>query len=169
MILVILAGFIGLVYSVRRSLKDSRHVFVDNFFCGLFGFMFGYIAGMLIAFMLPMKLEDQKTIHSLGALQDNTGVHGSFFLGSGSVDSKQYYSYYSFKNGLYQLEQVEARRSYIRYTNGSPRLVVVKRVADELRDYPINAIAMDLELGRETYIFEVPTGSIINNYTLDAK
>lgn len=169
MITILLFAIIGLIYAVRKSMKDSWHGTIDHCACAWFGIMFGGFAGLTIAFSLPMKLKDEVTNHGLGALQDNIGLHGAFFLGTGNVDSKPVYSYYSEYNGMYELKQVPTVNSYIKYTVGAPRLVIVKKIPFSGREHTMNFFALDSEMGDKTYIFEVPKGSIANNYELDAK
>lgn len=65
----------------------------------LFGILFASLFGGLlfllcwgIGYLMPKHLEVEKTI-ALVSIDNNISVQGNFFLGSGFIESKQYYFY----------------------------------------------------------------------------
>ena len=91
------------------------------------------------------------------------------FLGSGMINGTMRYVYYQ-KNQdeTYKMWQTEYYRASIRYTNNTPKIVIIdKRESKSLW----NKFALD-PLNNESYqnyIFEVPKGSIEKDYNLDAQ
>lgn len=76
----------------------------------------GIFAGVAIE---TTKTPEIVASEKIVALQDNSSVSGSFFLGSGSVDNKNYYAfYYETENGFkYMTLDAESTRNpvYIKY------------------------------------------------------
>lgn len=134
----------------------------------VFGGMIGMVIGIIIASPFPMKTHLEKRQIIIENLQDGNSIHGSFFLGIGSVDGSMKYTYYTREGDLYELNQMDANKVKVRYTNGRPRITFNKRVQD--KDSWINNWAIDWDLVDCTdYVIEVPKGSIKSDFTLDAK
>jgi hypothetical protein len=60
--------------------------------------------------------------YPLVSLSDNTGIRGSFFLGSGYVDSTPYYSYYVETPKGIQLVNDPTYNAYIKFDTGAPHV-----------------------------------------------
>ena len=100
-------------------------------------------------------------------LQDNSNMDGNFFLGTGSIDEKMYYSYYYLdNNGFYKYDKIETDDAKIKITDGPARKVTKY-------SKPINfnwlESALFLPMKKKSIYFEVPKGTIKSNYILDAK
>lgn len=88
---------IPIFWSIFSDCLDDGHPIVGLFF-GVFG---GLLGGFFITFFLGLFMgiffaeqwvEDNK--QELVAIRDKDGMRGSFFLGSGTIDSVNYYFYY---------------------------------------------------------------------------
>lgn len=126
-------------------------------FSMLFGMIFN-IAGAGIAGYHQVKFSESSII----ALQDGSSTSGSFFLGSGSIDSDPVFFYYEDDNGTYRLKHVLADDASVIESSGPARVDIYKNKANsELFGLPFS--------DDTTYIFYVPNGSILRNFALDAK
>lgn len=119
----------------------------------------GIFTILSIANLLPTHTES--TYGSLEAINDNSSVSGSFFLGSGSVNGRMVFSYYQKSGDSYQLLQQDADRSLVKYTDGIPTVEYLK----DCSSIP----SLESICSSPRFIFYVPRGSIQSNYNLDAK
>lgn len=121
---IVVAIIIVLVKKDARKRKEE----VDSFEVGV-----AVVIGVMLAIMLDLcawgifsgvAIETTKTTEIVAsekivALQDKPSVSGSFFLGSGSVDNKNYYAfYYEAENGFkYMTLDAESTSNpvYIKY------------------------------------------------------
>lgn len=138
------------------------------------GYFSMYLAGCLItAFFInafisfgspEMQIDgyDQKP---LANLVDNNGVSGRFFLGSGTIDSTQYYAFYTGDNETgYSLEKEPASLSKVfMIEEGQEPFWRTNYIS------PKNKWLVLFGKYDKSYSFHVPKGSIVNNYTLDAQ
>ncbi len=163
---MIIIGISVYSFLVYRNWSDYSEGF-DYFINGIFGFLVGGSIGLLLAFLLPSKTETITYESKIVCLQDGGSSSGSFFLGCGSIKGEMQYVYYS-DNGdsTYSLNQIGYRMAKIRYTTGTPRLLTSKK---ELTEDWYNKFSIPLHYFREYRVFEVPRGSIQNNYNLDAQ
>lgn len=80
----------------------------------LFGVLFGGVAGAAVFFggsavwNLVLPHSDQTSRHELMVLRDQTSVSGSFVLGSGNIDGKPAFSFYTQRDGYNQFEVLKA-------------------------------------------------------------
>lgn len=102
-------------------------------------------------------------------LADGAGVQGSFFLGSGTIDTTPVYMYYAQDSkGRYRLYHVNASQSYVTYTDDTPTLVIH---GNEMNDkwYSFDTGFSVSDYDDDVYEFRVPRGSIKQNFNLDAQ
>lgn len=169
MVFVILGVLIGIKKSVHDCYKDGNRISTDlvMFFCySILGIIIGGLIGFFVAWLMPMELSTKKETVEIVALQDNNSVNGSFFLGSGYVDGNmEFILYYECENG-FKMMQLSPKHTLIRYSKDKPTLTV-----NRLRptDNWINYFGFDRDVLRETYTINVPEGTILNHYSLDAK
>ena len=155
MVTIIILVLLGLVF--------TDYIFYGEFFfliaSSIIGGIIGGIIGFAIALAIPPVYVVEKTTHNLEALQDNSAVSGSFFLGSGNINGDIIYTYYYENNDSFKLNQVEAKDAKIKYTEGTPKVEVLKYV---------NKNQFALRKDYFEYIFYVPKNSIKQSYSLDA-
>lgn len=100
MIIIAIGVIFGfyVVFSSFFSNFDDRELFDYVGACSLgilFASLFGGLLFLLcwgIGYLMPKHLEVEKTI-ALVSINNSIGIQGSFFLGSGFIESKQYYFY----------------------------------------------------------------------------
>ena len=106
-----------------------------------------------------------RPIESLG---DGAGVEGRFYLGSGYVSTSPVYMYYLSEPEGYRLYHPNASQSYITYTNDTPQMVVHFKKSGNLFWSRHFGNADDYEDYR-TYEFQVPRGSVKQQFNLDSQ
>lgn len=164
MVTIIIFILIGICFGIYRATKCWSPDGVDYIFGFIFGGILGLFVGFTIALLLPAHTTVKETIYKLEALQDGNSTSGHFFLGSGHFEGKMQYVFYYEYGGYYQLMQVDHERAKIKFSNHA----IVRRFKTEKTNAIINKFAIDF-CPSTTYIFEVPNGSIIQQYQLDAK
>ncbi len=127
------------------------------------------LAGLFIAWALPVHYETTRWQENIVTLKDNNNISGRFFfLGSGIIEGRMKYVYYQQNtDSTYQMWQCDYTDAAIKYSDGQPKV----NVTDVHWQKSLwNKFAIDLDdESRQTYVFEVPNGSIKNTYELDAQ
>lgn len=167
MVTIIICVVIGIIIGIITS--DWEWYLLD-IFLGVVNIILyvviGFFIGLLIATTLPMKTYNRHYSLNIVTLQDNNSVSGHFFLGSGQIDGKMQYVFYIEDDGLYKMHQIDYNLVQIKYTDSIPKVNVYEITET---DAFINHFAIDWNLGDQTYIIEVPKGTIKTNYNLDAQ
>lgn len=166
-ITVAVCAFIGLI--TGYDLEER----VFGAFAGAFG---GLFAGAFAALMIGTFIyTDTKYVEvgqvPLVSMADGAGIHGHFFLGSGSVDSSPTYTWYE-KSGdnSYFRQDVDADVATIHYLTDkrAPYYIVSKEVDAEGGFFKKWGFNTNEGYGK-VYDFYVPKGSIVQSYVLDNK
>lgn len=162
----VITVLVALYFAVECFRDGERALSVGVFaFVGALGALFTLLLGMIfniagagIAGYHQAKVAE----HSITALQDGSSTRGSFFLGSGRIDSDPVFFYYENSDGVYRLKHVFADEASVVESSGPAHVDVYKNKANsELFGLPFSSDT--------TYRFYVPNGSILRNFTLDAK
>lgn len=100
--------------------------------------------------------------YTIRALANNSGIEGSFFLGSGYIEGKQVFNYITEDgNGAIRLQSMDAAQATIFEDTNNAHLRVIKTV----RSIP-SVVPWDIGSTMH-YDFHIPKGSIIQNYKVD--
>lgn len=142
-------------------------------------FIAGAIAtGLNLAFMqVGYKTQVKETWSApLAELRDGTsGVHGSFFLGIGSISggSPNYTYYEKDPDGSYSLQSLDTQWDTVRVfqDNQGPKVVCRQVVRTQNHDstWSIFGAVVNHHDYCLTWDFHVPQGTIVSNYHLDAQ
>lgn len=167
-IITVIFIFIAVLYEYKTDLKAD---WSDYAIYSLIGLVFGLLIGFPISFVLPSKTEMVKETYRIEALQDNSRVNGSFFLGCGHINDEMKYVFYYEENGLYKLGQLDCNDVWIKYSDDNPKIEVLTR--RKVKSAFINNFTLlyDEYKGSENheYIIYVPKGAIKQDYQLDAQ
>lgn len=157
----ILAGLLVLFFAAKLFYDADLE---DAIMFLLFGsIMAGLLAYVLnLAFLGLVNNDETVKVTPLASLSDGSGIHGSFFLGSGYVDSRPVFMYYTNDNGAYRLKQERADDSIVTYTDGPPQLVIHYNNSSNKWVSIVNDSSPEYE-------FQVPQGSVKSDFTLDTK
>lgn len=109
MLTIIIPAVVVSFLSAWMEYDDSDEV-ATAFGAGVVGLMLGGLIGFLVSLLLMIPAgEPRVSQQDIVALKDNSNIHGSFFLGTGSIDEEMYYYYMADNgNGGYTMEKVEA-------------------------------------------------------------
>jgi hypothetical protein len=164
-------GLIATLILIIFMVKDGFDIEVVGF-----GFLGLLLTALLATFCtLPVygiAMDDTRFSQNLQALNDSTSTHGSFFLGSGTVDSYPAYYYYERRDdGSFYQWQVYAANASIVETSGTPH---VERVCQDNYSFghwiiwPLPMSEYDHTCSPDDEaIFYVPQGSVTNTFNLD--
>lgn len=156
---------IGILVSFIVSYRDYCDVWEYFLYAILFAIC-GAFVGFFVALALPADSEKHTYTLELENLQDGSGVNGRFFLGSGMINSRMRYVFYYRDGEFYKMAQVDMSDAKIRYTESPPKAIVTTTVFSNTL---LNNFAIDLSCDDDSYILEVPKGTIKSNFTLDAQ
>ena len=165
MMTILIGAILGILISIGVTYND-REEFIMYILNAGTGVLYGAAFSVFIALALPVSTTTKQDYHNIETLQDNNSVSGGFFLGCGQIEGKMKYVFYYEEKGLYRMCQLDYDNVQIRYSEGTPRVITTTKVAT---DAFINNFALDWYFGDESYIIEVPKGTIKNNYNLDAQ
>jgi len=156
---IILGGFLFYIFTDEDRILTSS-----------IGGALGAMVGLMLAMALLEIVEAEYKVmesYNIVSLQDNNGIHGSFFLGIGSINDKMRYTfYYEKEEGLYKMRQLNPSQVSIKYTDKNPRVEELGRVP--IKSFMKKFTLVNCKVCRK-YIIYVPRGSIKNNYNLDAQ
>ena len=163
---IVLCAIILCAICVLASPSGERG---DN---GFTGFCWGAIVGLILCCIISCEHElgwekpyVDKTIR-LYALNDGSQIHGSFFLGSGTINEKFVYHFYKrVGTNTFRHDYIDASGvNIIENKNVNPRIEFYKKKRKKCKygKWHIH----EGERGGATKIF-VPKGSIKNVYNLD--
>lgn len=165
MITSILFSIIVTLFGYFKWIKKEENLFERVFQAFMICFMSLFV-GIFLAKPLPMQTCEVKRVLKISSLQDNSQISGDFFLGSGSVDGKMKYCFYTEENGLFTFNKINTDNAKIKYTDGQPQITIYTK---GLKKSWINWFAIDFDLDKKTYLIEVPKGTVNNNYNLDTQ
>lgn len=168
---LILASILGVL--ILWSFKDSLEDFgVGVLLTTLIWLILGLV-GLGIGVVLGRSPEPDHSPRSyLGNLQDGTNIHGSFFLGSGTINQNPAYFYYKqIGPGQYRYRQL--------VDDGFTKIIVF---TDE-KEHPYIKTLQTCSVGRPSFWwiklgeicstvqqeFHVPPNSIVRDFQLDAQ
>ena len=169
MIFILIGAGLGLV--VLIALQFDCYDWEERIFHFLGGLVlipvfafFGAIPALLIGLFIPSYAKLESSV-PLATLQDNRGIQGSFFLGTGSIDSEPVYFYIkALPNGGFQQDSIPAEHVVVFQDDTQPRLITYQTWAK-------TEWLMWLGLPGGSYESEihVPPGSITSAYKVDAE
>lgn len=159
---------IGFIIVFRMATEWGEFDFVTFIQGTVANVLVGGMIAALLNLMTSPFVETEWSVeseHRLAAIQDGVVTSGSFFLGTGTVDGDPKFIYYQMNgNGGYTLESLSPRYATVFQEDGEPRVVEYNGTSDN------PWISLMPKWGTDYKAeFYVPEGSIINNYTLDAK
>lgn len=163
---IIIITIISVLVGLYKMLKDDYLDITEMFLISALNLLVSAVIGFIVALILPSYYVVEKSTFDLESIQDGSKMNGQFFLGSGYINEKMHYSFYLNEKQGYKLYIISSNEAHIRYTKGKgkPKLEMFE---EKVSDAFINNFSIcELET---KYIIYVPKGSIIQNYSLDAK
>lgn len=146
----------------------------------LIGMLLGFIAMFLVGLFLliPTAIHEDYLIEhateyeitevsqeNIYALQDNGEIHGSFFLGSGTVDEVNYYFYITEGPMGKSIEQKNIDYCFIDDSLSADEQPYMSKIVIESDNFFAKTCLFTNKTN--VYVFHIPKGSIIENYRID--
>jgi len=146
MVTVLIMLILGITIQRLQKMEESKYL--------LFALVVGIIAGGGVLSLYPGSDPERIDYIYIYTIDDYSGIHGSFSLGSGTINSYPAYCFYRMDgNGALYLESINAKNVPIyRDTENNPYLI---------------KYTTDCEVVR--YEFHVPKDTVIQHYTLDGQ
>lgn len=166
-IILIVALFIGAFVGDEDS---NGRILIGTLLCGISLILI--IVALFIGFF-GMKVEANLTEdvpYEIYSINDNIGVDGRFHLGTGRIESKDYYYFYIKTDKGLKVEKLDATNAYIQETDEvTPRVIYQyhKHIYPEW--YKKWFVVDPNPHGEVTIIIKVPTNTVTTEYTLDLK
>jgi hypothetical protein len=168
MIWMIFFGIMGLI-GTYRFMKSNCDGFVSWFF-GMLGIivgvmvmvMVGVIPALITGNFLEKTWEQTEQIELL-SLRNNDGVSGHFFLGSGSIQSEQYYFFHKKSGDGYQPGRVKADDNVLVHESegqGGMAKVYTRKFVNKRHEWYAACWPS------EKYEFFIPNGSLQRDFVL---
>lgn len=169
--IILIFSFLLSLYLAYNTI-GSFDVFLDCVFFLVLSWVYfmltGFVAiligsGIGLAFNQTNELQET---YYLASFRDAIGIHGSFFIGSGSIDSKlKYYFYKKLPDEGYQADSVDAKNAIIYQDEiKQPYMDVYGlRFTNQLE----NLFAFPTGVWYSSYKIHVPPNSITQNYKLN--
>lgn len=163
--IIITLSFIIALILFTISFKHQEEGFIIKIILSsglfIFGFLFSLIIIALITDIVAAFQGDYAIISTqpLKAIGTDEDLHGSFFLGCGSIDSEDKFIYITKVDNLgYKVQEVDIDNCYIVEEDIEQPYLEISNI--KWRDW----VATSFE---DRYIFHIPPNSIKENYEVD--
>lgn len=158
MITLIICTAIGLIVGIIYQILDDEGLMAS--------IVIGFVIGLIIGFGIKHETIEVENVVYLETINDNNNINGNFFLGSGNINGVWKYTYYYRDGDAYYLEQINANGVPIKYTDDLPRIEWIETVRT---DASINKWSIRPVRKPHNFTIYIPKGSILQNYSLDAR
>lgn len=167
MLTIIIGLFIALVASViYTKYEEGKYADFENYLLNsIIPLFLAGIISTIVAFVLPIDTKEEVDEFEIVSLQDNSSTEGSFFLGCGNINGSMKYVFYYKSGESYKMFMVDYYRAEVVLTD---KKSYNKQIRTIKSDKLINKFAFGV-LPENRYIFYVPSGTIKQNYNLDAR
>ena len=163
LILIVLGSIVGCVFLafliffivdwIRGEFKDDKTVAKISIF-SILSLITGGVLGCSLGFGITNTVKSTNSeyntlMYEIVSLERASKIHGSFFIGSGSVNSRQVYYVYKVTEQGYKLESLETSYTYIRESNDVTPGVYHWKASGETKSY---------------YHIWCPVGTVVEQY-----
>lgn len=169
MVVLIISLAISLIIAIRQYSKDADVPFLLYLFPPLLITVFiTSILGFFINYNFTVAKSKIVETFEIISLNDNNQMQGRFFLGSGQIDSRSYFSMYS-KDEFGYIDRLDlpTSNSSLVYTNEKPFVEKYEKFTDY--DNILNWLFIPVTDSQPFYLIHIPNGTIINEFNLDLK
>lgn len=165
LIIGIVAFVITCIILSKINWGFDAFVFLESFLISIVFTLFGLIIAVFGGCICNPQVPEVETTY-IYAMSDTMGVEGSFFLGSGSIDSEMKYIYMEkTEKGMKIADPIDTENAYINYIEEgeAPRIEKIHYITD---NNVLNFLFIFPH--SETYIY-IPEGTIKEVYNIDLK
>jgi len=172
--MALIVTVLGLIFSIYMMIRHRDSIY---FMLVAFSIAAGLITGLVVDAPVAMLTRSHVDVsYNLAALNDGKDTRGSFFLGSGQIDSVPSFMFYAQDGDGYVLRSWDADSSRVVETDGTPRAVYT---CDDYGTVPrpfrwTTKMILDdgwgwVDCDHAFVTFYVPHNSIKQQYNLDAQ
>ena len=163
----LITGLSFIVFLVYHFIKKPFDWDYEREYYFIYGLLVLALSGTLsfvVAAILPAKTFYKKSVYQVESIQDSNSISGKFYLGCGQINSKMVFSMYLKDDISFKLFQVESEKTTIKYVNTNPYLEIF--ISTKTNHFFNDFCLPNYDY---YYVVNVPKGSILNNFSLDAK
>ena len=157
-IVIILSFIIALILFIISKYQEESFILSSGLF--ILGFLLSFIIIGFITNIVATFQGDYVTISTqpLKAIGIDEDLHGSFFLGCGSINSEDKFIYIAKVDNLgYKIQEVDINDCYIVEENIEQPYLEISNI--KWRDWVVTS--------KDRYIFHIPPNSIKENYEVN--
>lgn len=157
-IVIILSFIIALILFIISKHQEESFILSSGLF--ILGFLLSFIIIGFITNIVAIFQGDYVTISAqpLKAIGIDEDLHGSFFLGCGSINSEDKFIYIAKVDNLgYKIQEVDINDCYIVEENIEQPYLEISNI--KWRDWVVTS--------KDRYIFHIPSNSIKENYEVN--
>lgn len=161
---------IFIVYSLGLIIVFSEYTYfairILSFI--LFYFIFLFIISLCSIYNESLLTSIKGDYEEIYSLKSNTGISGSFILGTGSIDSNpQYYYYVDLGNNEKTMKSIDAHNTIIKETNAEhPKIIRFYRVYHPIIYYLAYPVTGQTISSVKHPIIIVPENTVLKEFTL---
>ncbi|EKD52718.1 MAG: hypothetical protein ACD_61C00265G0004 [uncultured bacterium] len=161
MVTILIALLVGLtVWMYLTKVFDGLMGFFAFCFIGVVGF---WLAGLIgTSYTTEVVVIENLPLHNL---YDDSALDGSFFLGTGSIDQREYFFYNMVTpDGMIKPAKIDKYQDnvYVMEDGGdNPRLELVKTIFTDPRSSIWGLVWPDAK-----WVFHIPAGSVDTNFSV---
>lgn len=151
-------------YEKKKSDFDWENIIISFLLTIFSSLIITFVFGATIIGIYSLnvdKHEEENHYLYISSINRNSEISGSFFLGTGSVDEKNYYYFYYKSRYGYKLDKITVKNSYIVETKHKKPEIV--KVVDT---YNQDVFIKLLDSNVKRYLIYVPENTIIKDFKL---
>lgn len=164
MIVCIIIAAVAIIVGITAAIVERDGSYVGMGFVGVLAAVLLLLLSSLWSENIPVdKCEYSTTDTPIVSLHTDSAASGSFFLGTGSVDSDIYYYYMAETDTGYQMGKVRASRVYVRESNEVPPHLSVMKCTGFVNwyDYILNVPGHTVKI-----VLYVPENTIYQHFEI---
>ena len=163
-IVCVLLSIAGILYSIDGIFGID---FKDVVMSTILGLLIGCVVYLFIGFSILVCLPKETIVYNteIYALQDNSSVKGSFFLGSGNVDGTMKYCYLATNEDGVTMNTIDANSVIIIESDDEPHIATYRSIVKD-SFLKRQVLFGEIEPILKTKIY-IPKNSIKYNFDVD--
>lgn len=153
-----------LIYGIKECVEwGGIGDIVVNLILGVIGGAVYGVILLLLTLALPVTHHFSYSF-DIYALKDNNSLKGSFYLGAGTVEGTQVYSYIRKVEGGKQIDTIDIDKGILYEGAHEPHISVYE---PELKHRWSKLLFGDMFIGENKYKIYIPDNSVVNEYDVD--
>lgn len=175
--LIIIGIIVGILYATCDGWYDTVDVINGGICGGFLGLLLTFVCAVgIFAYVSPCTLiekvesyENKKsTEEQIMCLKDNINDSGSFYLGSGHIDTDSYYFYITYSE--YGVIQNKLKTEYCFVMEDTEKNAYIETIElTQLKGHKVAKLLIGDIWEDTVYVFHIPKNSIITDFVIDCE